>query len=94
MPGDIITNAEETPDPDDHDVLVYPVPFTNEINIETYRKALTFSLFSTAGECFVLNKNLSVPNTELETSHLNRGAYIYKISDNGKTIHTGKIIKK
>jgi hypothetical protein len=93
MPGDIITNAEETSDPDDQDVLVYPIPFTDWIKIETYRKALTFSLFSNTGECFVLNKNLSVPKTEQETSHLNKGTYIYKISENGKTIQSGKIIK-
>ncbi|MEZ5198825.1 MAG: T9SS type A sorting domain-containing protein [Bacteroidales bacterium] len=94
MPDDILTHAEETIEPDDQDVLVYPIPFSNELSIETYRRNLTFSLFYIDGKCVVSNQKLTIPNTRIETSNLEKGNYIYKISTDGKTIQTGKIIKR
>jgi len=94
MPYDIITHAEETSDPNDYDVLIYPNPVVNELKVETFRRNLDISLFSSDGGYVILNKELTVPYTIIETSNLKTDSYIYKISENGKTIQTGKIIKK
>jgi len=93
MPDDIITNLEETPDPYDFDVLLYPNPFKNKLNVETHRINLDISLFSLDGECIVSKKKLSIPNTIIETSNLKQGTYIYLVSECGKLIQSGKIIK-
>ncbi|MCF8369375.1 MAG: T9SS type A sorting domain-containing protein [Bacteroidales bacterium] len=94
MPESIITHAEETTDPNDYDVLVYPVPFDSYIKIETYRADLSVSLYSQDGGKLIANLKLSIPRTQIETTGLNPGYYIYKISDNGKTIQSGKVLKQ
>ncbi|OQX78621.1 MAG: hypothetical protein B6D61_05095 [Bacteroidetes bacterium 4484_249] len=94
MPEDILTNAEETPEQNDIDVLVYPVPFGNELNIETYRRGLNISLHSMEGHCIISQSPLNIPNTQINTSNLEKGFYNYSIYDNGKIIQSGKIIKQ
>ncbi|MEZ5084663.1 MAG: T9SS type A sorting domain-containing protein [Bacteroidales bacterium] len=94
MAIDIISYAEETADPNDRDVLVYPVPFENELRIETYRIGLSLSLFSLDGKRVISDSKLSIPHTRIETSHLTQGNYLYHISANGKSIQSGQIIKK
>ena len=49
MPDDILTFAEETPFDFDRDVIVFPNPFSTEINIQTVRKNLTFNMFDIMG---------------------------------------------
>jgi hypothetical protein len=94
MLNDIITNAEDTPDQYDYDVLLYPNPVQYELRIETYRRNLYVELCDLDGNCVVPAKKLCVPNSFINTSNLKQGTYIYKISENGKAIQTGKIIKK
>ena len=93
MPDDILVHAEKTPEVNDMDVLLYPVPFTNKLNIETYRKGLFLSLYSMDGRCLVQQIPLEIPNTNINTSNLKKGFYNYSIYDNGKIIQSGKIIK-
>ncbi len=91
---DILTNAEDTPESNDMDVLLYPIPFNDKLFIETYRKNLTFTLYSTNGKCIIDKNRLINPKTTIETSDLEKGFYIYSIYDNEKIIQTDKIIKQ
>jgi hypothetical protein len=94
MLEDILANAEDTPSPNDRDVLVFPVPFMDKLTIETYRRDLTFSLFTNEGKAVVSSINLQIPRTNLPSSKLEVGIYYYNIYDNHKVIQTGKLIKK
>lgn len=94
MLNDILTHAEETPDINDQDVLLYPVPFNSEIQIETYRKGLSISLYSIGGYCILDKEKLKVPHTTIQTPGLAKGVYSYSIFDDGKIIQSGKIIKQ
>ena len=96
MAGDIYTNAEETPVPNDRDVSVWPNPFGDKILAQTFRKGLQFQLFDEKGE-MVAQESLS-PNgpNSIHSAFLKKGAYIYKIVaiEKGQTIQSGKLIKK
>ena len=94
MLDDILANAEDTPSLNDKDVLVFPVPFKDKLTIETYRRDLTFSLYTNEGKAVVSNINLQIPRTNLPSSKLEVGIYYYNIYDNHKVIQTGKLIKK
>lgn len=93
MPEDVFTDAEETPAPDDSDVLMFPNPVKNVLNIETYRKGLSLSLYDGNGKNVIVRHSLNVPYTEINTQSLKNGVYLYSIYDGNKVIETGKIIK-
>ena len=93
MPDDIVTNAEDTPFEFDRDVSVYPNPFNDYLKIETARKNLRFSLFDINGK-MVNNADLDTQSKELTTGNLNSGFYFYNVTDNGRIIQSGKLIKK
>ncbi|MBC8488848.1 MAG: T9SS type A sorting domain-containing protein [Bacteroidetes bacterium] len=94
MPEDIFTFAEETPFDFDRDVLVFPNPFSTEINIQTVRKNLTFNIFDVAGK-LVLSKEIDqIPNYNLSTGKINPGFYFYTIQYKSRTIQSGKLIKE
>ncbi len=79
FPDDITTYAEDTPDPYDRDVLVYPNPFTDKLIIKTIRKDLTLSLFTIDGGKVIEENIENNLNHILNTSYLKKGTYIYKI---------------
>lgn len=94
MPGDILTDAEETPFEFDMDVAVFPNPFSGSLHFESARKNLWVSLVDNTGK-EVLNGELSgLSRTGLATNHLPPGFYYYNITDNGRTIQSGKLIKQ
>jgi hypothetical protein len=91
---DITTNAEDTPDPNDQDVLVHPNPFNNKLIIETIRKGLIFSLYTINGECV---KQIKIPETfrfQINTGNLEKGVYLYGIKYKNRVIQTGRLIKQ
>ncbi|MEZ5197836.1 MAG: hypothetical protein R2764_16045 [Bacteroidales bacterium] len=63
MLDDVLTAAEETVAEDDSDVLLYPVPFEKRLNIETYRKNLSLSIFNENGICIIEKQALQIPYT-------------------------------
>ena len=93
MPEDILTNAEETPFEFDSDVTVFPNPFYNKLTIETIRKNLIISLFDNTGKKVLTGDIKNIPRTNFKTGNLQAGFYFYTISDNGRIIQSGKLIK-
>ena len=93
-PEDIFTSAEDTPDINDMDVLLYPVPFEDVLYVETFRKGLTITVYSSNGVNTLSNKKLDIPYTAIQTSDLKSGLYFYSVFENTELIQSGKIIKK
>lgn len=94
MPEDILTLSEETLYAFDKDVLVFPNPFSTEINCQTVRKDLTFNLFDMAGK-FILSEEIDpIPNFSTPTGFINAGFYFYIIENDGRIIQSGKLLKK
>ncbi|MBN1339043.1 MAG: T9SS type A sorting domain-containing protein [Bacteroidales bacterium] len=93
FPGDIITYAENTPDPRDRDVLVFPNPFSSFIQIKTFRENLVFTLIGLNGRKAIERAVQRGGNNTMNTSGIPKGFYIYKISENNKVIQTGKLVK-
>jgi len=94
MPEDIFTFAEETPFDFDRDVLVFPNPFSAEINIQTVRKNLTFNIFDVAGKLVFSKEIDQIPNYTLSTGNINPGFYFYTIQYENRIIQSGKLIKE
>ncbi|RLD59342.1 MAG: hypothetical protein DRJ05_06565 [Bacteroidetes bacterium] len=94
MPGDILTNAEDTPDPYDSDVLVFPTLFKDNLNIRTIRRGLSISIYGLNG-IKIFDCNIS-PDTDsiINTTNFEKGFYIYNIMYRKKIIQTGKLIKE
>jgi len=94
MLDDVLTGAEETEATDDSDVLFFPVPFNDKLNIETFRKGLSISLFDENGRDVFKDRPLNVPHTSFDTQKLGSGVYLYSVYDHNTVIETGTIIKK
>jgi len=77
------------------EVILYPNPATTELTI---RKAVqvgscTVEFFSITGKK-VLSQQLTNNTTKIDISNLQKGSYIYKITDNNKVLDSGKWIKQ
>jgi len=94
MPDIILQHAEDIPEFDFNDVLIFPVPFENEILLETYRPDLYFSLFALEGKCIISDMSLQIPHTRVHTTNLSKGFYLYSISYKNRIIQSGKLIKQ
>jgi hypothetical protein len=94
MPEDIITSASETAFENDFDVAVFPNPFTNHLTTETTRENLVFTVFDNKGRK-VLGGNIgNVPKTNFYAGGLTPGFYFYAITEKGRTIQSGKLVKQ
>ncbi len=94
LSGDILSIAEETVCEYDNDVWIYPNPFDEYLNLETFRKGLLFKLYSPTCKEVVSKQLTSIPGTTIKTSFLQAGFYFYTISDKGRIIQNGKLIKQ
>ncbi len=94
MPEDIITSAEETPFENDFDVAVFPNPFTGRLTTETTRENLVFTVFDNRGQEVLGGKITDIPKTNFNTGGLTPGFYFYAITEKGRTIQNGKLIKQ
>jgi len=91
--GDLVTHAEDTPNPYDMDISVFPNPVVDILNIVTARRGLEFRLFSTDG--VMVRHSLLSENHSLENiADLRSGFYFYAISENGRMVQSGKLMKK
>jgi hypothetical protein len=93
FPSDILTHAEDTPDPFDKDALVYPNPFSERLFIKTSRIELVFKLYNLNGEEVISSTIISESDFIIDTQHLVPGVYVYELVYKNKTIQTGKLIK-
>ena len=94
MPEDILTFAEETTFDFDRDAIVFPNPFSTEINIQTMRKNVLFNLYDVMGNLILSKEIYQIPNFTLSTGNINSGFYFYTIQYNSRIIQNGKLIKK
>jgi len=73
---------------------VYPNPGINQINIKTKLNYCCFELYGVNGR-LLIQKKINTEMNSVSTNHLNSGIYLYKlINKEGKTIETGKWIKR
>lgn len=93
-PSDILTHAEDTPDPLDSDVLVCPTLFSGELYVKTIRHGLSITLYSVNGIKVQTNEIIEGPEFILNTLSLKKGFYIYKITYKNSLIQTGKLFKQ
>jgi hypothetical protein len=84
FPEDIITDAEETPDPSDSDIIVYPNPGSDQITIKTFRKNLVFKLKTIDGKYILEEDVKDIPFQKLNTYNLAVGSYNYQVWDKFK----------
>ena len=94
--GDIYTYAEETIDPNDRDVSVWPNPFGDHIIVQTLRKGLKFLLFDEKGKMVLQTDILSNQPNSINSGAIPNGAYVYKVFsiEGDKLVQTGKLIKQ
>ncbi|MEZ5199457.1 MAG: T9SS type A sorting domain-containing protein [Bacteroidales bacterium] len=86
FPDDIITNAEETPDPYDSDVAIYPNPGSDFFFVKTIRKNLLIKVFSSSGIPVMQEEIENFPTYKINTYGLKNGVYTYQIIDKYKNI--------
>ncbi len=72
--------------------LVYPNPFTNQIQIESQKPFLTLQLFDLSGKMVLSKSSVSELNSGLAS--LPHGIYHLRIRFKDKTQETLKLIKK
>ncbi len=89
MEWDDITNGIEEDNKEQSELLVYPNPFTNTLNINLEENSLPYSIISLEGQ--ILQTGI-YENKQIDMSELNSGIYIIQIeTENG--IYQQKIIK-
>jgi len=88
----LITNISSNIPFEITDIIIYPNPGDEYIKIESSLKGLNFQLFNIKGE-FILEKQFN-SRTTIKTFNLETGNYIYRITQNGELIKSGKWIKK
>ena len=78
------------------DFKIYPNPFTDELKLSTNNaidfETIKLSLFNLQGQLIKEYKN--VDSIKINTSSLNSGIYLYKISEGDNVLKIGKIIKE
>ena len=77
----------------DNDILVYPSPARNELNIQySFSKEMQFTLYNALGNV-VLQKTLSGSPARLDISGYTKGLYFYRIVQGGR-VSGGKVVKE
>lgn len=74
-----------------NEVMIYPNPFSNVLNISESKDIRTVTIMDIAGRTV---KTISKPNKELHLSELNSGMYIITLHYENGTIESFKAIKK
>jgi hypothetical protein len=87
-----ITNLEDHPNIEIKEVLVYPNPGSDKLNIRTALDQCVFNLYDENGK-LILTYNVTDKQTSLPTSFLRSGKYIYTFSRNGSVIDSDVWIK-
>lgn len=96
VPGNCAT-VGVTQDVQNSLVSVYPNPFDASINIRinaaTKNDLTELIIYNTAGET-IMNVLITQKITSLKTNHLTSGVYFYKITNDSKTIQSGKLLRQ
>jgi hypothetical protein len=84
--NEVITESE---------MLIYPNPGAEELHIRTAIQSLegVFCLYDISGK-LIINQQITETETQINTSDLSKGTYIYRYQRDGKTIENGKWLKK
>ena len=88
-PVDIITNAEDTPDPNDSDFIVFPNPGKNFLALKTARENLMLKLFGNSGKLVLIDDIIDLPTHKVNTRSVAKGNYLYQVWDKKKGIMIG-----
>ena len=81
-----------TPEFSNNLIKIYPVPFENDIEIESNNLITNYKLFSLNGKIITdVNQFENFKNSLL---NLNSGIYIIELTNNSSGVHRQKIIKK
>lgn len=80
-----------------NNVSIYPNPFTSSINISIKKvsqiKNADLTIFNTLGEV-VWNNAITTELTTIEAHTFNAGIYFYRVTSEGKTIQSGRIVSQ
>ena len=87
----LLTNIPSVVQFEQTDVIVYPNPGKEYIQIESSLKNLRFQLFDVSGE-LVIREDFN-SSVKLNTDNLPSGSYIYRITKNEEVVKSGKWIK-
>lgn len=89
----ILLGFDGKPSPLLQNVILYPNPGNDWVNVMTQLPNICIEFFDIAGKT-MLKRPLSPGLTLIETLGLNSGMYIYRVFSNTKMIQTGKWIKE
>lgn len=93
MPADVVVTGDNDQSyHNTYSVEVFPNPFFESLNVKTNKKGLNLSIYDFMGK-EVIGSEISISGLNLNTGCLNKGIYIYRISEQGKIIKNGKLIK-
>lgn len=86
---------DETIKKKNEQVMVYPNPFVNGFSITGFSgcPSCIFQLYNSSGKLIFTEKPEKLRVETEMTDNLKEGLYLYRVIDDGKMIHTGKIIK-
>ena len=75
-----------------YEINVYPNPATEHVTFSWSRNydQLNLMVYQITGK-YLIDKIIS-PNEETDVSHLPKGIYLYRLSDNNEMIKTGKLV--
>ena len=89
----LITGSNDQPVARIHEVILYPNPGCDQINVETQLKNSVFHLYDLTGKLIYSHELLPGRNT-INVRNLHLGSYIYKVLQNSILKETGKWIKQ
>lgn len=89
--GETTTGIADVPDVD---AGIYPNPARERIALEWNgsQASLTLEMYQVTG-ARVLHMEVT-PNAPVSIGHLNKGLYLYRLIDNGRVVHAGKLVKQ
>ncbi|HLS29266.1 MAG TPA: T9SS type A sorting domain-containing protein, partial [Flavobacteriaceae bacterium] len=71
---------------------IYPNPVKDQLYIENLTENVQIEIYDLSGKEMLI-KELNKTNRQVNVSQLSTGVYFYGLSQNGKMVKTGKLIK-
>lgn len=75
------------------DIRIYPIPFSNHINIESTNEKMDLIEIYSKNSSLIKSQKINSNKEQVILDELSKDYYFYKIYNNGKIIKTGKLIK-
>lgn len=77
----------------DKDKLVlYPNPLQDRLYLENLTKPVEIEIYSLSGKV-LLHQEVDISTGQVNVSQLSEGIYLYQLSQNGRKVKTGKLVK-